>query len=423
MEEKKYSRYQIIIFSVIVILIILLTLSILLPKFPLIMVKKVFNYVVENIVNVSGLSQWLVKGITVFALIPFYWALMEVSNLNFRLFKRKSSHKKLSKFIIFSYAGIFFLSMFFLSRGTYFGHNKGEATKYYANTPEGIRFFDSPGYDPKYGIKLEPVTPDLIEKHQKKLLGMQPKKLDIKTMEGTEFFDPITGDTKVWYFTDSDGNYEFYDAPGFHPVYKVELKPVTPEIIRDYQRKLDENKLKKAIEQQKAIQAEEEKKLLSYRNKYLNLSVTNIPQSEEIAILIVDNSGNERTDINSKVASLAKSKHLNPVPGMFKVAFIKDGLMDKVLSGNLSYLKSLDIYKHVDNVVFGKVSFDTKINQELQGVLSTSASLEIKWIDCRQAGVAKSEVFYATGSGFSQSEAENSAINLLLNKMQTFFDK
>jgi len=208
-EGRKNKIIAIIIFAVILVLI----LAIILPKFPIFVVKKTFNYAVQNLVNVSGLSSWLVKGILVFILIPFYWALLEVSKLNFQLFNRKKSHKKLGKFVIIAYIGLFFLTMFFLGRGTYFGHMKGEATKYYAVTPEGIRFFDSPGFDPKYGIELRPVTLDMMMKYQKKTMGMQPKKIEIESAKGIEFFDPITGEPKVWYYLDNEGNYEFCNGP------------------------------------------------------------------------------------------------------------------------------------------------------------------------------------------------------------------
>jgi type II secretory pathway component PulF len=68
MKIHKNSVVAIITFSIILLII----LAIILPKFPIFVVKRTFNYATQNIVNISGLSHWLVKGILVFVLIPFY---------------------------------------------------------------------------------------------------------------------------------------------------------------------------------------------------------------------------------------------------------------------------------------------------------------------------------------------------------------
>jgi len=49
---------------------------------------------------------------------------------------------------------------------------------------------------------------------------------------GGAFFDPRTGDALVWYRIDERGAIECYDGPGFHPVTRDELKPISPDIVR-----------------------------------------------------------------------------------------------------------------------------------------------------------------------------------------------
>lgn len=407
----------------IVAIFLILTLAILLPKFPIFVVKKVFNYAVQNFVNITGLSPWLIKGILVFVLMPFYWALMEISKLNLHLFRRKRSYHKLAKFTIFSYVGLFFLAMFFLSRGTYFGHTKGEAIKYYAITPGGIRFFDSPGYDPKYGIELKPVTPDIMIKYQKRIMGMQPKKIEIVTINNTEFFDPITGDPKVWYYLDSNGNYEFFDGPGFHPVYKVELQPVTADIIQAYKKKLNEIRETEVLAQQKKIQLEKEQKQISYLNKYLNLSIQNQPAFKEAAVLIIDEDHKERDDLNRIVISYLESKNVKSLLGLFKNPFIQDGIFEKVFSGDSTKLKDLQIFKHADYVILGKISSNYKANPELQNVISSEVGLEIKVISCENSVIINSAYISEKGAGFSNADAENKAIEVMNEIIGNFLGK
>jgi ATP-dependent Clp protease ATP-binding subunit ClpC len=45
------------------------------------------------------------------------------------------------------------------------------------------------------------------------------------------FFDPRSGEPLVWYRLDEQDQVECFDAPGFHPITRDELKPVTPEIV------------------------------------------------------------------------------------------------------------------------------------------------------------------------------------------------
>lgn len=47
------------------------------------------------------------------------------------------------------------------------------------------------------------------------------------------FFDPLTREPRVWYYESADGQYELFDAPGGHPRYGEDLRPITAEIVRE----------------------------------------------------------------------------------------------------------------------------------------------------------------------------------------------
>ena len=47
--------------------------------------KLTYDYVVWNIVRVSGMSRWLVKGIIILLMLPFLWALCEIFKIKFRI--------------------------------------------------------------------------------------------------------------------------------------------------------------------------------------------------------------------------------------------------------------------------------------------------------------------------------------------------
>lgn len=392
---------------------------------------KTFDYVVKNIVNVSGMSSWLAKGLVIFLMIPFFWALGEIFKIRFRfnLFRKKQirSYRKLALVTAIAYIGFFFLSMFFLSRGTYFSHMTGQEMKWYAETPEGLRFFDSSGFDPKYGIKLKPVTSDMMIKVQKKMMGMQPKRVEIETLEGFEFFDTITGEPKYWYHIDNDGNWDFFERPGYHPIYNIELKPVTPEIVKAYQNRLKEEQEKKAAErerlaeeQKKRIEEEKAQQFIAYLNKYINLSVINQLETKEISVLILDEELKERWDVEQRIALFLKKKELNPVFGLFKYPFIKDGTFGNIFSGDTVKIKELQLEKNADYLILGKKLSSFKKNPELLDLVSAEVKLELKIFSTEKGVIINSTLLSAVGSGFSNSEAERNAIELLCAKIDNF---
>lgn len=410
-----------IIYIVISITLLILILAIILPKFPIAIVKKTFNYAAQNFENVSGLSPWLIKGILVFALFPFYWALLELFKIKIPFINNKKTFKKTAKIVILAYTGLFFLTMFFLSRGTYFGHFKGEAIKYYALTPEGIRFFDSPGFDSKYGIELKPVTSDMMVKFQKKTLGMQPKRIDIEEIKNIEFFDPITGDAKIWYYLDNNGNYEFFNGPGFHAIYNVELKPVNFEVIQSYQNKIKERQEKTTFDQNLKIEKEKQQKHISFLNKYVNPSIVNSPSTKEIAILVIDESEKENNEIGAEIASFIRSGTINPVLSLFKRPFIQERLFAGIFSGDISTIKELQLENRIDFLIFGKISKDFKQSKELQDVISAHLNIEFKIYSCAKGTLTNSTSLKTIGAGFSNAEAEGKAFELMNEKLNNFF--
>lgn len=430
-KENSYKIGKVLGVSIFILVIFFISMLLLWEILKFTFVFKIFDYVVKNIVNVSGMSPWLAKGLIIFLMIPFFWALGEIFRIRFRLniFRQKQirSYKKLGLVVVIGYVGFFFLSMFFFSRGTYFGHSTGEVMKWYAETPEGLRYFDSPGFDPKYGIKLKPVTSDMMVKFQKKMMGMQPKRIILKTVEGFEFFDSITGEPKVWYHIDKERSYEFFDRPGYHPTFNVELKPVTPEIVQAYQNKLKKEQMmiaaekeRLAEEQKKRIEEEKKKQFIAYLGKYLNLSVINHPATKEISVLILDEELKERYDIEQSIASYLKTIELNPILALFRYPFIQDGTFENIFSGDTGKIKELQLEKRTDYMIFGKKSSSFKINPELQNLVSADVTLEVKVFSAEKGVIVNSTILSAIGSGFSNADAEKRAIEFICSKINNF---
>jgi serine/threonine protein kinase len=123
------------------------------------------DYVTQNLVNVSGINPNLAKAVVILVTIPFFWAVTKYTGRVYRSPGLRPSLKLYTNIygiILVGYVAVFFLTLYGASRSNCFGQTTGEALKWYAWTPEGIRFADSPGVDPKYGVTLKPVTPEIV---------------------------------------------------------------------------------------------------------------------------------------------------------------------------------------------------------------------------------------------------------------------
>jgi hypothetical protein len=105
----------------------------------------------------------------------------------------------------------------------------GEPTKCYVLTHEGeVRWGERPGIDPTTGRPCRKVTRELADRLAEYKKGRRPQRI---TSGEPTFFDPRSGEPSVWYSKDQDGTIEIFDLMGFHPETRVELQPVTPEIV------------------------------------------------------------------------------------------------------------------------------------------------------------------------------------------------
>ncbi len=219
-----------------VILIIGLLIYMLAIPFNILIIGKLYSNIVARIVNLTGINQWLVKGIVIIALIPLIWVIPHLY---------WGKYKKSARAIALLYFGVFFLSLFFLSKDINFAHSgSDQIKKWYALTPEGVKFYDSAGVDTDYGITLRPVTPEVIR--NLKLL----QKGDFKPINpaNAQFFNPITGAAQVWFYKYPDGNYEFYDKPGYHPITGEPLQAATKNVYLEWKEKQHARLQRRAID-------------------------------------------------------------------------------------------------------------------------------------------------------------------------------
>jgi hypothetical protein len=117
---------------------------------------------------------------------------------------------------------------------------QGEQLRCYTISEEGVRFFEREQIDPKTGERcqwVDETNARYIRAIDQKLRSGKPlTPLQFRTRQDVNFF--ATG-TKgpiplVWYHQTASGDYEFYDAPGVHPIFGSQLKPITPAIAETW---------------------------------------------------------------------------------------------------------------------------------------------------------------------------------------------
>jgi TPR repeat protein len=122
----------------------------------------------------------------------------------------------------------------------FFDPRSGEPRIWYVRTKEGrLRLFDLPGFDPESGLELSPATRDVAADWPKQHASDKaaatrdraPNRVDPTKVQ---FFDPRSGTPTVWYWRSANGDFEFFDNEGFHPLTGDKLLPVSKDVVEEY---------------------------------------------------------------------------------------------------------------------------------------------------------------------------------------------
>ncbi len=213
------------------------------PAADLWFVWKVYRRFVDTIANATGLNAYLVTAGALLVFVAFYRG---VSLVLYHPFNSRKRWIGIGLLLLIALA--YNLTLYAATKDASFGFQSGTASKYYAITPIGVRFFDRPGVDPNYGIRLQPVTPENIRNLE---LLRQGAFVPVDPM-AARFFNPITGKAELWYTKDEAGEFTFFDKPGFDPKMGTELQPVTEAIYRAWKKAQDDAEKKRRAAEEEA---------------------------------------------------------------------------------------------------------------------------------------------------------------------------
>lgn len=371
-----------------------------------------YSFAVDSFTRTVGLNPWLVKATVVLLIVPFLWAMNRV--LSFRPKKRAAGIA-----VIVVYVSGYFFAMYFATKEVYFSHAEGEVVKWYAATPEGYRFFDSPGVDPKWGIDLQPVTPELLR--VVRTITPPPQDDDM-------FFDPTTGANLRWYSTEVSGAFKLFGHPGHNPATGDSLFPVTRDIARLYYEQIgrlarqdslkqettrEEERIRDSIRGETVRQEQQEGRFRALRRRYVNQDNVLSTSKTDLTIVVCERQGESLlidVDGSNQIGNQLRATGFEVFGSPFTDAFIRDGKMQELISGNGHILARLESGGLADFFIIGVSTERYFEPEQLQGLHSCEYSVSLKVFDPRGA-LRSSEVFSSTGVGISTAAAKVKAIS------------
>lgn len=122
--------------------------------------------------------------------------------------------------------------LYFKGTDVYFAQQSGRTIKYYADTPDGIIVSRQGGFDPKYRVQRQVVTPAIAARIEREKRGIKPNRIYLHSFnkfEDITFFG-MHGEPQYFYYV-RKGTIELFDNPGFHPQAREQLKPITPDVV------------------------------------------------------------------------------------------------------------------------------------------------------------------------------------------------
>jgi hypothetical protein len=381
------------------------------------------DYVTASLVNVSGMSPMLARGLVILATIPFFWAVAKYTRtlVGFRRL-RPSLDLYLNRYgiVIVSYVAAFFLAMYFSSRSAYFGLTTGETLKWCSETLEGIRVFDSPGVDPVYGVRLTPCSADQIASRRAVEVGLvAPTPIQVADPRGFGFFEGTSRRARVWYTRTPDGQYELFDRPGVHPTTGRALQPIdeaaVAEILRLHEDKLirDRRLADEQVERDlKAQAAAQEAAVRAEHEAMLNRYLSRARAARSSTAVLVTRNGHIDHSFTQAIASVVSAS-----TGLFTPAFVQDGLFDRVLEGDSAPLRDLELGSRAMTIVLATVSSATSSDAVAgENVVKARATIALRLYRTTQAFPSRLLTAIGEGVGFSSAAAEERASKAALQE-------
>ncbi|MBC8757287.1 hypothetical protein H2O64_21635 [Kordia sp. YSTF-M3] len=215
--------------------------------------------------------------------------------------------------------------------------------------------------------------------------------------KNTDFFKDNTA--KVWY-THYNGETEFYNTYGIHPVTQEPLQPVTERIVKTY---LVDRKEVSHVPLEKEVKTD-----IKTPDDLFNPSVINIPNSKELSLFVFDSIQNVDASMTNYLKQQLSTNY-NITSNLILPNMLNEDVIKNLLSGNIKFLGA-KINRHTDYVCIGKVRYSFRQNKILKDKITCELHLEYSILSTDTGQVIDSYSQMFMGNGSSKTNAQTNTL-------------
>lgn len=151
-------------------------------------------------------------------------------------------------------------------------------------------------------------------------------------------------------------------------------------------------------------------------SSYINTSITNSSGKTNIAVTIVDESGNLSSSLSSSIANIYNQTGNSGNTGLIRSSFIHKSGFQELFEGNSEIIEKLKLSNYADYVALGKIQYSIRKGALVEGTFVCTASITMSIISTNQKSIAKNFSFSENGNGTTETQAKEAAIEKLINK-------
>lgn len=151
-------------------------------------------------------------------------------------------------------------------------------------------------------------------------------------------------------------------------------------------------------------------------SSYINTTISKTANYTNIAVTIIDADDNISSSISSSVADVYTKSGMMGINGLLRNSFVHQSSFQKLVEGNSEIIAELKLSNHTDYLALGKIQFSIKNSNLVSGSFVCTATLTMNIISIGEKALFKSFSLNATGNGATESQAQEEAIQRLINK-------
>jgi hypothetical protein len=139
---------------------------------------------------------------------------------------------------------------------------------------------------------------------------------------------------------------------------------------------------------------------------------------ESVIVVITDNDGNYNVDISNRIANVLSAKGYRATASFFPNEFFQNGEFSQLYSGNVNIMNKYQLKEHANSIFVGMYSMNMRKNQIKQDMKTASLDITVKKINIETQMTEYSDSRNIAGTGWSENEAEQDALNSLISYLK-----